>query len=194
MSDGCLMWTGRNKNLQAVLISSNDKEIMQYLHDNMCVGNKLYELNNAKNYLVRYRNQEAINFMKQHGLVERKSLIVQFPNNIPNEVMPDFIRGYFDGNGSMILSKTEYNVYGQVSFAIGSKDFADGLSNKLKNYGVQNQIYVETRHTSYYLRVTKRSEIEKFYNLIYKDKTIFLNRKHDKFLELFSHELKYDIA
>jgi len=59
------------------------------------------------------------------GVVERKSLIVEFPTFIPDEFMPDFIRGYFDGDGSVSVYPLKYAI--ESSFTTGSRKFADGL-------------------------------------------------------------------
>ena len=169
LSDGCLMLEGRNKNAYSVRISSNDYDIVCWLHDKLCVGNKIYR--QGKNgYVIKYRNKESINFMIDLGLTERKSLTAEYPV-IPNSVFQDFLRGYFDGNGSVILHKTQYNVYGQVSFASGSKRLLDGLYEQLLFNGIKSHVYKDDRsnNSSYYLRVTKRSELERLYHVMYED-------------------------
>ena len=128
MSDGCLKYEGRNKNRLAIRIGLNDYDMIKKLHDYMCVGNKIYC--QGKQYSIKYRNENSINFLVKNGLTERKSLTMKFPN-IPYNVLASFIRGYFDGDGSIILSHTKYNIYGQVSFASGSKDFLLGLQKAL---------------------------------------------------------------
>ena len=63
------------------------------------------------------------------GGKEHKSLDVQFPY-IPKEYLPDFIRGYFDGNGCVM------NIKGKrlnSAIACGSKLFLDELLKILKN-------------------------------------------------------------
>lgn len=63
------------------------------------------------------------------GGKEHKSLDVQFPY-IPKEYLPDFIRGYFDGNGCVMNIKGK-----RLNSAItcGSKLFLDELLKILKN-------------------------------------------------------------
>ena len=41
MSDGCLTPQGRNKTMECVWINLNDKEMIEYLHNRMCIGNKI---------------------------------------------------------------------------------------------------------------------------------------------------------
>lgn len=49
-------------------------------------------------HLVLY-NSHLCRKLIQYGCIPNKSLILRFPKNIPEELMPHFIRGYFDGDG-----------------------------------------------------------------------------------------------
>lgn len=193
MSDGCLQLEGRNKTSFAVRISSNDIEIIEYLHEYMCDGNKIYKA--GKNgFVIKYRNKESISFMQKYGLTERKSLTVQFPN-VPDDVVRHFIRGYFDGNGSIIVSQNRYNTYGQASITSGSMAFIEDLKKKLEEKGIASHIYKDDRETNkaIYLRVIKWSELEKFYHFLYDgvDAPELLERKYNKFAELMTFKRKY---
>lgn len=42
--------------------------------------------------------------LSKHGCVPNKSLILKFPTTLPNELVNDFIRGYFDGDGSVYIN------------------------------------------------------------------------------------------
>ena len=183
MSDGCLLKEGRNKTAYAVRICSNDLDIVEWLHNYMCIGNKIYK-QGQNGYLIKYRNQTAIAFMRDNNLTENKSLTMKFPN-IPDEFISDFIRGYFDGDGSIALRKTKYNTYAQASFTSGSICFLNDLQKKLECLGITSHLYKDGRNSnnSYYLRVIKRSEIEKLFLLMYGclDNVGFLPRKYEKY-------------
>lgn len=192
MSDGCLLLEGRNKTSYAVRIASNDEDIIEWMHRYMCNGNKIYK--NGKNFMVKYRNKDGIEFLMRNCLKERKSLDMLFPN-IPDEYLPYFIRGYFEGDGSIIIHKTKYGSYGQVSFTCGSVHFIDVLQWKLGELGIVSHLYKDSRsnNRSMYLRITSREMVERFYNLIYSDisSVPFLRRKQEKFVKLLSEKPKY---
>lgn len=46
------------------------------------------------------------NSLESHGIVEHKSLILHFPSkdHVPKDLINPFVRGYFDGDGSIYLS------------------------------------------------------------------------------------------
>ena len=193
MSDGCLKYEGRNKNRLAIRIGLNDYDMIERLHSYMCVGNKIYR--QEKQYSIKYRNEDSIQFLIDNGLTQRKSLTIQFPT-LPIDVLPSFIRGYFDGDGSVILSYNKYNVYGQVSFTSGSKDFLLGLQKTLSDcFDIKSFLYngghKNTKTMS--LRLTKRSEVNKLFDIMYANADLYLDRKYQKFIELNKHHLKYNI-
>ena len=194
MSDGCLMKCGRNKTTYAVVIVSNDYDVIEWLHQKLCIGNKIYKCGNG--YSIKYRNISSINFMISNNLKERKSLTMEFPSSIPEEFVFDFLRGYFDGDGSLILHKTDYNTYGQVSFTCGSVQFVNTIREILAVRGIDSHVYQDGRcgNSSYYLKVTKRSEIIKLFNLMYSGDKYCLKRKYNKFCSLFDAKPKYNIA
>ena len=144
--------------------------------------------------MIKYRNKDGIKFMMDNNLVERKSSIVEFPN-IPREFMWDFIRGYFDGNGSLILHKTPYNVYGQISITSGSSSFVSKLQDFLTAEDIESHIYKDGRdnHNAIYLRVINKRNVYKFCQNIYMSKNEFpyLERKYQKYITLLNFQPKY---
>lgn len=196
MSDGCLRKEGRNKTSYAVRITSNDKDIIEWLHSQLCIGNKIYKVG-EKGFQVKYRNKESIEFMRDNGLKERKSLDMSLPN-IPNEYFGDFLRGYFDGNGSVVLRYTQYNTYAQISFTSGSSQFVDGLQDKLFTLGIKSHVYKDGRinNSSYYLKVIKRSEIEELFKVMYQtsNQESRLKRKYEKYKLYLDCKPKYKIV
>lgn len=195
LSDGSLCREGRNKTAWGVRISSNDYEIMDWMHKILCVGNKLYHY--KKNYMIKYRNPDGIRFMMDNNLTERKSLTVQYPINLPYELSRDFIRGYFDGNGSIITTTNRYNTYAQVSFTSGSPNFLVSMRNILYSFDIFSQIYKDGRDgkNAYYLRITSRIELKKFFKFIYYDiNQPMLNRKYEKYYHFLTDtKLKYAV-
>ena len=193
MSDGCLMLEGRNKTSFAVRICSNDLDIIEYLHGYMCDGNKIYK-QNENGFLIKYRNKDSISFMQGHGLTERKSLSMQFPN-LPEDVVRHFVRGYFDGDGSIVITHNKYNTYGQASFTSGSVEFLESLQKKLEENDIASHLYNDGRHNSksHYLKVVKWSELEKLYHFLYDDAdgSGVLKRKYDKYTKLMNCKRKY---
>lgn len=114
------------------------------------------------------------------GGTERKSFTCKFPQ-IPEEYLSDFIRGYFDGDGSV------WDVKGQrvnSSFCCRSFDFLKTLWDLLKQKaGVEGGSYYAV---NYSLTFGKKDS-EKIAKYIYKNNPeLFLLRKKSKFEKYFN--------
>lgn len=81
-------------------------------------------------YRLRISNAVHIAALKRIGITPRKSLTLEMPN-IPEQYLWDFIRGYFDGDGSVYFTFSEANgkKYKQwrISF-VGSDSFIRSIN------------------------------------------------------------------
>lgn len=134
--------------------------------------------NNVKidNYRCRFIvvNKHLKQTLVKLGVVPNKSLILTFPNTlqIPLNFFNHFIRGYYDGDGT-ILTKETSKIKLRVSL-LGTESF---LKSVLNIVGIDKKIYESKSKVRYFSLAIKNSE--KFLNHIYKDATVFLDRKHN---------------
>jgi len=141
-----------------------------------------------------------------------KSVVgIKLPN-IPNELKKHFIRGYFDGNGGISIKKVEYK-YKRISnynlskipdkynyrpslyFCSTDIIFLNGIFNYLNKIlkfkcVIQNYEFHTKNLVTYQKRIEHKDEVIRFYNYIYSDSTIYLNRKYEKFNMLIKSEDK----
>lgn len=111
------------------------------------------------------------------GGSERKSLTIEFPDQIPKEYLSDFIRGYFDGDGCIYCKKNNRVI---TSFCSGSKKFLDKLWEILKEEaGVEGGYYCSSNKTISF----GKADSLKIGRFMFKNNPeLFLKRKKDKFL------------
>lgn len=113
------------------------------------------------------------------GCVPQKSLILKFPI-ISEKLQRHFIRGYFDGDGSLGIYETKYNPKIQCSL-LGTKDMLDKILT-LSNIDIN--LRRDKRHSEYtYEFELVSTKAITFLNYIYKDSTIYLTRKYKKYLD-----------
>lgn len=76
-------------------------------------------------------NQHLVNALYDNGVVFNKTLTLQYPDNniIPESLERHFIRGYFDGDGSVYLSTVDKT--GVVSFT-GSEQMLEGILERFQ--------------------------------------------------------------
>lgn len=138
---------------------------------------------------VLLNSNKLVDDLKEKGVINNKSLKLTFPNNeiIDMSLYSHFIRGYFDGDGSLVLSKNSIN------FKIcGTKEFLEGLidvfNTFIYDYNYQKKLF--KRHSddknNYYISYGGRIKTFKVIDYLYNDCKIYLNRKYNKYIELKS--------
>lgn len=143
-------------------------------------------------YKLSFGDKTIANQLHELGCIMNKSLKLTYPHNkIPKNLEHHFIRGYFDGDGSIFLKKTPYKT-GILHFVwdiTSTKSFCDDVGIILNNIaGTTYRSMIANpkslNQITSRLRVCGNQQIYRVMQYLYKDATIFLTRKHDKFLAL----------
>lgn len=147
-----------------------------------------------KFYLLRIGSHYICHRLLQIGLTPNKSLTMQFPKNIPSDLMHHFVRGYFDGDGCIYfeqafgLTGTKIVKSLRVIFTSGSHDFlktlSDTLSERLQN--PPRRVLAHGSSKAYQLRYPTRESIQLF-GFMYGTtrQPLFMERKYDIFTQYF---------
>lgn len=112
------------------------------------------------------------------GCTPKKSLTLQFPNlNIfkTKDLVLHFIRGYFDGDGCFSRTINAKTVSPNVSL-LGTYDFLFKISNIIKLKG--HFLHDQNTYSIYF----SQSDTISFLNYIYKNASIYLERKYNLYL------------
>lgn len=134
-----------------------------------------------KDEIVRRLAITNINFIKNltdKGLVAHRE-DSHFPfEYVRKEFWFDFIRGYFDGNGSIADC--------HVVNICGGTVILDDIGNILDEYEIKHNYHRRRpnnlSNNTLYIRGGKDS-CKKFLDLMYKNATVYLNRKYEKYLK-----------
>ena len=170
----------------SVELSLKDKEHVEkfkkFTGSRCKICEKHIKLNNKEYvaYRLNMRNKEFAHWLYDKGMHQNKSLSITYPSCIPNEFNKDFIRGYFDGNGC-VCEKNKRNMC--FSFCSGSEKFITSLREELiKNEIYCSKIYARTgNNICFNFNIYSNfNNASKFYDYIYKDATIYLDRKFNK--------------
>jgi len=136
-------------------------------------------------YNLQIMNATVCADLRQLGVTPRKSLTINFPQ-MPPHVVRDFIRGCWDGDGSVYWSGTPPRP--SASFISGSKVFVQDLVKHLVALGLPDRtIHIRnprksSEHRSYSFRFTGR-DCASLYHVLYDDvdESVCLSRKRDRF-------------
>ena len=157
--------------------------------------------NNNKSCYFLIKNKVMTQSLIQLGVVPNKTDILMFPSTeiLSKKYYPDFIRGFFDGDGCISYNyitkprKDRKNkIYTRLSKEINIVCKSDKFIQKILDILNENDIHlnwnINRNHNNLnVIKTSSISEIEKFYNYIYKNSNSLnrLHRKYDKFLSLF---------
>jgi hypothetical protein len=110
------------------------------------------------------------------GCVPNKSLKL-LPPILTEEFIPHFIRGYFDGDGSI----GKYNE--RIKFSLlGTNDLLIWILNFFKNKGMRTTPKISKKKNIYTFQVNSKSDIELIENILYTSSNdYYLKRKKEKF-------------
>lgn len=120
----------------------------------------------------------------KHGCFENKTLILNFPFHIPQELYRHFIRGYMDGDGCITYGSKQKcgNRDFKVSFC-GTQELLTGIQ-KIFGYNKTLTKRWNDNKNNYTLDISGNQQVYAFLTVLYDNAIIYLKRKHDRYLEL----------
>lgn len=198
IADGCL-----NGNKFVITLNEKDKEILEKIRDYMSPITKLIYKKETVNkqgiishpmYSFAFSCKEIVNKLEKLGLGKNKTYLNKSIKNIvPKELMWDFIRGYWDGDGCISNSNVTKNVketsynYVNIGFTIISKD--PNILNEMNEFfveeGINTHVYPDNKG-NYLVGTHSKPEIEKIYNKLYTSSNLFMERKRTRFNEIMT--------
>lgn len=168
-----------------IRFASKDKDMLE-LVARLVESDKPITKNSNKNgswYEFNIQNKTIYGDLRSLGIFPNKSLTMRMPN-IPQEYKLDFIRGYFDGDGSIQRLKRKRPTPGmQVDFATGSRSFASSLT-KMLNDLIYPKFHVTEKRVNYYNIRCATTGAEEFYRKVYYENCPCLQRKKTKFEDI----------
>lgn len=176
-------------------ILSQDKEILELLKRELDTNYNIYnyKTNNGYSENTKYsrlliNSNRLVEDLEQQGVFFNKTNILKPPVDLRKEYIRHFIRGYIDGDGSIIKSRSRDKIEFSIN-VVGTDD----MLNWIGNYFVENKLLVRDefllekrkKHQQVsYCRWGGNSQVKRILDHLYKNATYFLNRKHERYLEL----------
>lgn len=175
-SDGCVDNTGRLR----IQIQKEDEEILTKIAILMEYEGPLYQVPPPKRFPHR-KAQVCLDISRKviaddlirHGCVPNKSLVITYPTWIDPKLEPHFLRGVFDGDGSVQVIKNHC----KTSFTT-TDTFNLELQKRLLSMGIDSQLYYRYKDTNTCsLQTTKTAHSIALLDYLYNNATIYLDRK-----------------
>lgn len=185
-ADGNICKTG---NAHMIQIACDDKDVIQKIKSALSSESPIHErkrMNSKVSYQIRFSDKRTYNYLLKLGITPKKSLTLQPPKNIPNKYLHHYIRGFFDGDGSVWESSRSKRKRLVSVFYSASSRMAKFIYQQVKRIcsefaGTINGIQTPNGDRLYYSIVLGHRDSLLLSNYLYKKATIFLERKYNIF-------------
>ena len=153
-------------------------------------NNKIYDCKDMCR--LSWRSKQMKEDLEKLGCCHNKTYILKFPTEeiIPNEFIKDFIRGYMDGDGGISYwipnkntnwKKFELHFCGTTEMIYG---IAEIFKSKFNCCPSISSRYEDRNNNNKQFNVCGNRVILKILNWLYSDANMYMQRKHEKYLEL----------
>ena len=200
-SDGTLYKRKGHQGLVSIQLHKNDEEILKKISNEL---NYNKPLNYTKNYCSLTLTSDILyNDLIKVGLYDKKTYTINMNQiKVPNEYLFDYIRGYFDGDGSIFksLQKSCKNIT-PCCYNISITGFVHNLKSIqefLKENEINSQIIIDKRKTILEfgnLKFGSNKDKYLFLKSIYQNNELCIKRKFDiakEFIEIIEDNKKYN--
>lgn len=181
-ADGNVSKTMKNMRIN---LNIRDKEHLEKFRQSICGNQPIKENIRGKNYSVYIdmNSKKICEDLQKYGITPNKSLTLDVAFNlIPQALIHHFIRGYFDGDGSI-------NLYTRPPYFYEEWELSFISTKKMllffqKEFGIFHKLY--TCGNNYRFGYRSKKDIEKAIHYMYEDATIYLDRKYEKVLRFLT--------
>lgn len=163
------------KNENRISIGQKEKEILKQIKKKLSSDHPITKQKNC--YIFRFGNKKIYNDLKRFVPVGKKSHIIKFPDFKDDEITFHFIRGYFDGDGCVHKLKNRNDI--RVTISSSSREFLNGMASFLEKKDIRCSVKKDKIYNS--LGIYAKKQVTAFFNNIYDDADIYLERKKNIF-------------
>lgn len=178
----------QNGNQFQICLKIDDKEHLEKFRKTIDSNHsikKIIKKNHKAGFaaLFQISSKRFCKSLQDSGCVKNKTFIVKFPH-LPDYLNRHFIRGVFDGDGTIGIMNKKYG-YKKWSIYSASQDFCKSITNILTKENIDvvlyERRYKDNRKPGFNVEIHKQNEFPKLYNYLYKDASVYLQRKKNKF-------------
>ncbi|AXF52525.1 MAG: LAGLIDADG-like domain protein [Caudoviricetes sp.] len=187
-ADGYLPVTRGAKNRIIISLAEKDKEILERIAKEIKYEGEIkkYLASDEKHYFVSlaFTSKKIRQKIEDYGITNDKTFKLQHLPNIPKEYMIDFIRGFFDGDGSVYAIDRPTSPL-RISITCASNEFLEEIAIFLEqNLGVAHK-NLNRDHNNYCIAYGHKDS-KKICDAFYNNDSISLKRKKDKYYEIIN--------
>ncbi len=172
-----------------IVLQEKDKEILNKFNSYLGYEKplkKVYKKVGQNQYLLEMNSSKMGRDLIKLGCIPAKSLTLKFPTKeqVPDHLIRHFIRGHFDGDGSIFRSTRNYMTCSISSTIRFNKKVKKIIFKTLKIKCKKLYTYKTTHKNFCNLRIYG-PQAKTFMDWLYKDATVYIQRKYDRYKEYY---------
>lgn len=187
-SDGYLPITAGAQNRVTLTFQRQDENSLELIKKELEYSGPIYQFESSNGYpcsSLSFTSRSLRAKIESYGITNAKTFtLAGLPATLSEEFQLDFIRGYFDGDGSVFASEREKKI--NMTFTSATKQILEDIADFLaKNCEVSRPKIREDQrvHTIYEIRYFKRDSLI-LGDIFYNNEYLSLVRKKNHFVEL----------
>lgn len=200
VADGCI-YLNKTKYSQlktfSVGVTEKDKEVVELYKEYLCPNHNIRITTDHgsfnKEYLskpihvIKFTSSEIFDDITSHGYGINKTFTEKHLPVLNEELLTHFIRGYFDGDGSVSINNGKrkngkpYCNYNS-NIVSKTKDILIEIQKVLLKFNIQSSI--STSKTCWYINVSGRKNNIRLFEFMYNNASFFIKRKQNKFASI----------
>lgn len=165
-------WLSTNKWTISFLQYSEDYEQVVLYRDFIDTNLSLHQIKGCNGQSVNFGNKSTYNFLIALGFSPRKAKTFEYKGNLNG----DFLRGYFDGDGSVSMRRPKITTSSEL--------FRDQIIQIFNTYNIDYSFHRKGLKKDCYDIFILLKGRQSFYDLIYENEGPYLKRKHDALLAI----------
>lgn len=170
-------YNNRKSNTVSIRLQGRDIDILEKFKEAIKTDRPIKIYNGYVDFSIT--NMKISKDLEILGCMQKKSLVLEFPTCISQDLIHHFIRGYFDGDGCVYVnSRPRYHFS-----IVGRAKFLEDVQLQLVDNCKINLTKIAPHETIGHgiLVYGGRKNILKIYNYLYNNASIYLERKFQKF-------------
>lgn len=174
-------------NTISINLQEQDKDILDKINKEIGSNRPLYyidysqrtDANRVNQWKLSISNKHMAGSLLKYGLEPCKEFKTSFPQQIDEQLWRHFIRGYMDGDGCILKGECRWFLTGSKELLLFIKKYLESTLN------IHVQEFYHKNGRTYNIRVSGRNQVNKLLDFLYKDATLFLERKYNIYSKLY---------
>lgn len=169
------------ENVLKITLSQKDKELLEQIKEELEYTGEIKDATTSKGFdisTLQITCKEYKQDLQKYNIVPQKTYTFSFPTILNKKYWIDFIRGYWDGDGTICTAGKEAI---RASLCGYRKDFLEFVLSYLEKEYQIPKVTIRQKNNTYYFQYSNNSTILLYKALYYEDNVMCMKRKKEKF-------------